>query len=225
MTHLLSLRFTISALRSWHFSLTQLTCKFPNLQIYVHTIQHIQVYLRPLSGIWLEFWLFWSFTRIGILPSLWGGCLNIFQTRHVAQFWLSADDITYIAHQGFPVCSPHGSSPFPRGNLTLRLACTFSYWSFLLSLTYPTWILDMIYIAPFCADHFYELTKAYWVVFSLIYVCAILILAVSRFNLSNSEIAHSVKRCAPTPWTPFPLTIESFGMRVNIMSIESQVCI
>ena len=62
-------------------------------------------------------------------------------------------------------------------------------------------------------------------VFSLIYVCAILILAVSGFNLSNSEIAHSVKRCAPTPWTPFPLTIESFGTRVNIMSIESQVCI
>ena len=42
------------------------------------------------------------------------------------------------------------------------------------------------------ADHYNQLTKAYWAIFSLIYVCAILILAVGKYNFSISLIAHSV---------------------------------
>ena len=37
------------------------------------------------------------------------------------------------------------------------------------------------------ADHYNQLTKAYWAIFSLIYVCAILILAVGSCNLLISQ--------------------------------------
>ena len=48
------------------------------------------------------------------------------------------------------------------------------------------------------ADHYNQLTKAYWAIFSLIYVCAILILAVGTclfgFNLTNCETACSLRQ-------------------------------
>ena len=37
------------------------------------------------------------------------------------------------------------------------------------------------------SDHYNQLTKAYWAIFSLIYVCAILILAVGSYNLLISQ--------------------------------------
>ena len=78
------------------------------------------------------------------------------------------------------------------------------------------------------SDHYYKLTTAYWVVFTLLLIATILLLAVGqvKFDIKLKASIQTLgfgSRCGPTPWELSPMITESFGMLVTLIILLSAI--